>query len=158
MATWKVKEDAANTRYGAFNETHLALFFSDGRKEWIPREYIINDTDRSQRPEAKDITFKFPSHYMKRLWAKDFLKYFEKVEGDSKKWIKDYQRFLGKRVLVRGIAGKLEFLGYNKNVPEWKVQATIGRTPVQDVKKEDIIVLDKLDEYELNCILRGIKP
>ena len=60
------------------------------------------------------------------------------------------EKFLGKRVIITDlfedlpkhrknmIGGKLTFLGYNENFPSWNLCATVGNSPFQDIKIENI--------------------
>jgi len=53
------------------------------------------------------------------------------------------QTLIGKRVLIGEIGGILEFLGHNEHFPNWGLQATINRMPIQNVSLDKIKVLDE---------------
>lgn len=59
-------------------------------------------------------------------------------------------KFIGKWVIVKdaigkttirennNIAGEITFIGYNAMFPSWGLCATVGRTPLQNIKLENI--------------------
>lgn len=57
------------------------------------------------------------------------------------------QTLIGKWVLLKTpkgeIGGTLDFLGYNKYFPDWGLQATISRMPIQNVSLDNFKVLDE---------------
>jgi hypothetical protein len=52
------------------------------------------------------------------------------------------KKFLGKRVKIREYVGILQFLGYNKYLPSWGLCATVDRMPIQNVKLEEITLVE----------------
>lgn len=65
----------------------------------------------------------------------------EKISDEEIKRLSD--EFLGKRVDVRderGVrhTGTLDFVGYNRFLPEWGFQVTLSRTPHDHVVPESI--------------------